>query len=90
MRYSSSEKYEIIRLVEGSNLPVCKTLRQLNIHKSTFYNWLKRYQEHGIEGLENRKPTSTLAWNQIVRRQRLWDRTEDLREGEFGLIMITL
>ena len=65
MRYSSSEKYEIIRLVEESSLPIRKTLRQLDIHKSTFYNWLHRYQEHGIDGLEDRKPTPTLAWNQI-------------------------
>ena len=65
MRYSASEKYEIIRLVEESSLPVRKTLRQLDIHKSTFYNWLHRYQEHGVDGLEDRKPTPTLAWNQI-------------------------
>jgi putative transposase len=65
MRYSASEKYEIIRLVEESSLPVRKTLRQLDIHKSTFYNWLHRYQEHGVDGLEDRKPTPTLTWNQI-------------------------
>ena len=65
MRYSASEKYEIIRLVEASSLSVCKTLRQLDIHKSTFYNWLHRYQEHGVDGLEDRKPTPTLTWNQI-------------------------
>ena len=65
MRYSASEKYEIIRLVEESSLPIRKTLRQLDIHKSTFYNWLHRYQEHGVDGLEDRKPTPTLAWNQI-------------------------
>jgi putative transposase len=65
MRYSASEKYEIIRLVEESSLPIRITLRQLDIHKSTFYNWLHRYQEHGVDGLEDRKPTPTLAWNQI-------------------------
>ncbi|MCP4121487.1 MAG: DDE-type integrase/transposase/recombinase, partial [Bacteroidetes bacterium] len=70
MRYSSSEKFEIIRLVEDSSLPVRKTLRQLDIHKSTFYNWLKRYQEHGIDGLEDRKPTPTLVWNQIPQDHR--------------------
>ncbi len=70
MRYSASEKYEIIRLVEESSLPVRKTLRQLDIHKSTFYNWLHRYQEHGVDGLEDRKPTPTLAWNQIPQNRR--------------------
>ena len=63
MRYSSSEKYEIIRLVEESSLPVRQTLKRLDIHKSTFYNWLKRYYVHGVDGLEDRKPTPTMAWN---------------------------
>ncbi len=70
MRYSASEKYEIIRLVEESSLPVRKTLRQLDIHKSTFYNWLHRYQEHGVDGLEDRKLTPTLVWNQIPQDRR--------------------
>ena len=70
MRYSASEKFEIIRLVEESSLPVRKTLRQLDIHKSTFYNWLHRYQEHGVDGLEDRKPTPTIAWNQIPQDHR--------------------
>jgi transposase InsO family protein/transposase-like protein len=70
MRYRASEKYEIIRLIEESSLPVRKTLLQLDIHKSTFYNWLHRYQEHGVDGLEDRKPTPTLAWNQIPQDHR--------------------
>lgn len=70
MKYLASEKYEIIRLVEGASLPVRKTLRQLDIHKSTFYNGLKRYQEHGVDGLEDRKPTKTVAWNQIPQGHR--------------------
>jgi transposase-like protein len=36
MRYTPDEKYEIIRLVEGSELGVVCTLRRLGIHKSTF------------------------------------------------------
>ena len=70
MRYSASEKYEIIRLVEDSSLSIRKTLRQLDIHKSTFYNWLHRYLEHGVDGLEDRKPTPTVAWNQIPKDHR--------------------
>jgi hypothetical protein len=33
------EKHEIIRLVEGSDLPVKLILEQLGIARSTFYNW---------------------------------------------------
>lgn len=38
MRLNPSEKLEIIRLVEGAELGVNKTLLQLGINKSTFYN----------------------------------------------------
>ena len=37
MRYSASEKLEIIRLVEQSHLPVRRTLGQIGIPRSTFY-----------------------------------------------------
>jgi transposase InsO family protein len=70
MRYPASEKYEIIRLVEDSNLSVRQTLRRLDIHHSTFYHWLQRYQDNGVDGLEDRKPTPTVAWNQIPRQHR--------------------
>ena len=65
MRYSASEKYEIIRLVEDSNLFIRQTLTRLDIHRSTFYHWLQRYQDNGVDGLEDRKLTPTVAWNQI-------------------------
>ena len=70
MRYSASEKYEIMRLVEESSLPVRWTLRRLDIGKSAFYNWLKRYQEDGIEGLEDKKPSSIAAWNKVPQAHR--------------------
>jgi len=65
MRYSAAEKYEIIQLVERSDLPVSKTLAHLDIHKSTFYNWLKRYRDDGVDGLEDIKPVVDLVWNKI-------------------------
>ena len=48
MRYSASEKYEIIRLVALSSLSVRQALRRLDIHRPTFYNWLHRLQGNGI------------------------------------------
>lgn len=65
MRYSSSEKFEIISLVEQSNLSVRQTLLRLGIRKSTFYNWLQRYQLGGIDGLDDRKPRPGLVWNKL-------------------------
>jgi transposase-like protein len=61
MRYSASEKYEIIRLVEAPSLPIRQTLRQLDIGKSAFYSWLKRYQDNGIDGLEDNEQTGRCA-----------------------------
>ena len=49
MRYSASEKLEIIRLVEQSSLPVRRTLSQLSIPKSTFYGWYRRYVQGGLD-----------------------------------------
>lgn len=67
MRYSASEKHEIIQLVQNSALSVLQTLSRLDIHKSTFYNWLKRYEENGLSGLEDKKPIPhAFVWNKIT------------------------
>ena len=48
-------KLEIILLVEWSSLPLMRTLKQLGIPRSTFYNWYNRYLEGGPNALEDRK-----------------------------------
>lgn len=70
MRYSGADKYEIIQLVENSTLSVRKTLDRLDVNKSTFYNWLKRYQDFGIDGLEDQKPIPQAVWNRIAEEHR--------------------
>jgi transposase InsO family protein len=65
MRYSASEKCEIIQLVERSDLSVRKTLAHLDIRRSTFYNWLQRYRDEGVDGLNDMKPVTDSAWNKI-------------------------
>lgn len=70
MRFSASEKQEIIRLVEGSDLPVKLTLEQLDIPKSTFYDWYGRYREKGFEGLFPRIDPDRKQWNQIPEHER--------------------
>jgi transposase InsO family protein len=61
---------EIIRLVEQSNLPVRQTLARLDINKSTFYNWLKRFDEGGVDGLADRKPEPGSVWNKLSQKER--------------------
>ena len=55
MHYSQREKYEIIRLVEQSDLGVIRTLKQLKVNKTTFYKWYKIYLEKGYDGLKRKQ-----------------------------------
>src|SRR5246500_231189 len=65
MRYSGSEKFEIIELVQQSSLSIPRTLAPIGIPRSTFYDWYSRYQEGGIEALADGKPRSRRIWNKI-------------------------
>ena len=65
MRYSASEKFEIIELVEQSSLSIPRTLAPIGIPRSTFYDWYSRYQEGGIEALVDGKPRPRRIWNKI-------------------------
>jgi transposase InsO family protein len=65
MRYSQSEKMEIIRIVEESELPVKRTLEELDVNRSTFYKWYQKYNKNGYEGLKNHSPTPKRLWNKI-------------------------
>ena len=70
MRLSQSEKFEIIRLVEQSDVSVNKTLAEFSIHKSTFYNWYNAYLEKGYDGLADKPPAKKQYWNQIPEEER--------------------
>ncbi len=60
MHYSAAEKREIIHMVEHSDLSVWKTLEELGVRRSSFYRWYRRYQLDGPQGLETKKPTTTM------------------------------
>ena len=70
MHYSQREKYEIIRLVEQSDLGVIRTLKQLKVNKTTFYNWYKAYLENGYDGLKRKQPGQKISWNRINETDR--------------------
>lgn len=69
MHYSPSEKLEIIRLVEQSDLGVNRTLKELKVNKSTFYKWYNRYRSEGKQGLQ-RKKNPVVSWNKINESDR--------------------
>ena len=61
---SSSDKTEIIRLVEQSHLPAHRTLEKLGVPRSSsFYRWCDRYQRGGPEALADRpsRPDRTMS-----------------------------
>ena len=65
MTLSASEKYEVIRLVEKSELSVRRTLVELDVNRSTFYRWYKAYRDHGYEGLVSRSKSPKQFWNKL-------------------------
>lgn len=65
MRFTQQEKYELIRLVEDSELGVNRTLKKLGIAKRTFYNWYNRYKSNGYDGLAPKVRESNSQWNRI-------------------------
>lgn len=70
MRRSASEKMEIIRIVQDSELGVKPTLEELGISRSTFYVWYKNYLENGYEGLKPKSPNRKSFWNKIPEKEK--------------------
>ena len=70
MRFTQQEKYEIIKLVDQSDLSANRTLKELGIHRRTFYNWYKRYQDDGYDGLAPKQPGRHQIWNKIPPEQQ--------------------
>jgi transposase-like protein len=70
MRYSQSEKMEIIRMVEESDLPVKRTLQELDVPRSTFYGWYRRYETGGFDELADHSGGPNKFWNRIPDAER--------------------
>ncbi|MCH2194688.1 hypothetical protein [Kordia sp.] len=65
MRFTQAEKYEIIQIVEGSEICCNQTLKGLSINKSTFYNWYGQYLKKGYDGLAPKTRVRNSYWNKI-------------------------
>ena len=70
MRYTQGEKLEIIRLVEGSDLPIRTTLSRLGVSRASFYRWYRSYVKHGADGLAPKPSTRRQFWNRIPDPER--------------------
>jgi putative transposase len=72
VRRSAEEKREIIHIVEHSEMSVNRTLKELDVPRSSFYRWYAAYQEEEEEGLIDKRPQPRQFWNKIpdsVRQQ---------------------
>jgi putative transposase len=65
-----AEKMEIITLVEQSPLSVKATLKEIGIHRSTFYAWYKRYLQQGYDGLADKPVERRGCWNQLPPKEK--------------------
>ncbi len=65
MRLTLSEKQEIIYMVTRSEIVVNRTLREIGINKSTFYNWHYASNKYGVDELLLNKRASNWQWNSI-------------------------
>jgi putative transposase len=63
---SPEEKERI--LIDIQRLGVIAGIRKHNLSKSTYYEWLERYQASGLEGLEDRRKVNIDA--QIKRLEK--------------------
>jgi transposase InsO family protein len=70
MRYSASEKLEIIRTVEQSHLCARETLDKIGISRPTFYRWYDKYLEDGFEALTDKPSRPSHVWNRIPDKVR--------------------
>ena len=62
-RMSGAEKAEVLTKVASSGLPKCKVLGELRVPKSTYYRWLRRKEQ---QGLEDRPGGGRPPWNRLT------------------------
>jgi len=70
LRFSQEERHGSLRLVDVSDLSVNRTLKELGLHKRTFYTWYRRYFEGGYDGLATRAKGRNQTWNKIPAEQQ--------------------
>jgi putative transposase len=67
---SKYRKLELVRLVESAPFSAEKTLRKLDIPRSTYYRWKRKFRRQGIEGLRGLSPTKGRPWNKLLSEER--------------------
>ena len=55
----------VVAAGEGEKINVSQVCSEAGASRKTFYKWVKRYREHGMEGLEDRSTRPLSSPNQI-------------------------
>ena len=63
---SGSEKAAVLARVASSGLPKCKVLDELGVPRSTYYRWLRRKEQ---QGLEDKAGGGKPPWNKLTSRE---------------------
>lgn len=60
------EKYTLLCAVEESGFSISEALKRLDIPKSSYYRWRKKYLRLGMKGLEDQRPVPKRQWNALT------------------------
>ena len=63
---SRDQKIDILRIIESSALNTSEALLKLDVPRSTYYRWKRKFQAMGLQGLQDYKPHRTRTWNQLL------------------------
>ena len=76
---SGAEKAEALTKVASSGLPKRRALGELGVPRSTYYRWLRRKEQ---QGLEDDVGASTPPWNKLTSQEI--DFRSDGSQGDAG------
>jgi len=69
-RMTPEQKWELLRAVKSSSLPVKECLIGLGVPASTCYRWKANFARHGRQGLHDRSPFKGRTWNEILPQEQ--------------------
>jgi len=68
---NAKEREDLIKKLEEMGWDKKKAMDELGIPESTYYNWKKCYEEHGLEGLRKQTTAAGRIWNRLLAGEKL-------------------
>ena len=67
---SKYRKFEVLSVVERSELPISQALSKIDMSTTTYYRWKRKLGRHGLEGLQDKSSGHTRPWNMLLPEER--------------------